>query len=195
MQSLVMMPRPCWSTFRDRSNRWIAGVLLAVGIGLAGSLPLAAQGAQTVEVSPAEVSPAEVSPVPPAQLQAAKTNASRLPDGIYLYGQSEKVEQIGKGYFVFEVTKGNVVGALYMPRSSFDCASGSFKADELALTVVNSYDRSTNPFAISLEKNATVASSQGPLMQQLGLQGFHQLPKPSENDLRMLSVCKKDLAN
>ncbi len=115
-----------------------------------------------------------------------------LADGIYLYGQSQQREQLGQGYFIFEVNQGNVMGALYMPRSSFDCASGKFDGQQLALTVVNSYDRTTNPFAIALDTTSTVASAQNPSLKQIGLQGFHPLTIAA-SDRHMLSVCKADL--
>jgi hypothetical protein len=132
---------------------------------------------------------AAASTVLPTQI----AQADQLADGVYLYGQTPEPEQVGQGYFVFEVTRGNVVGALYMPRSSFDCAAGKFEQNELALTVVNSYDRSTNPFEIAIERNVSVASSGNPAIQRLELQGFHRLPTVSENDQRMLNVCKDDL--
>jgi len=119
-----------------------------------------------------------------------KTTAT-LPDGIYLYGESKTPDEIGKGYFVFESKHGQVVGALYMPLSSFDCAAGSFKQDQLALTVTNSYDRMTNPLEIALDRTSTVASS-GSATLEVGLQGFHKLDKVTENDQRMLNTCKAD---
>ena len=115
-----------------------------------------------------------------------------LPDGVYLYGQAPEPDQIGQGYFVFEVNKGTAIGALYMPRSSFDCAAGKFQGNQLALTVVNSEDRTTNPFAIALEQTSMVASSGNPTLKQVGLQGFHRLPNLSEGDQRILGVCKAD---
>lgn len=126
------------------------------------------------------------------QVSAISAPVANLPNGVYLYGQSPQPEQIGQGYFVFEVNQGKVVGALYMPRSSFDCASGSFKQNQLALTVVNSYDRSTNPFDIALETGSTVASTGGSA-EKVSLQGFHRISEISENDYRMLNVCKADL--
>jgi hypothetical protein len=79
-----------------------------------------------------------------------------------------------------------------MPRSSFDCASGSFKQDQLALTVTNSYDRSTNPFDIALETSSTVASTGGSA-EKISLQGFHRISEISENDYRILNTCKTNL--
>lgn len=125
--------------------------------------------------------------------QPSASVPATLPNGVYLYGQSPEPEQVGQGYFVFEVNQGSVVGALYMPRSSFDCASGSFQADQLALNVVNSYDRSKNPFEIAVERTTNVASTGNPAQQAVNLQGFHRLASLSDNDQRMLDVCKADL--
>jgi hypothetical protein len=131
-----------------------------------------------------------------ASLVAARSMAQlnqSLPDGVYLYGESPKPNEIGKGYFVFESKQGKVVGALYMPSSSFDCASGSFQGNQLALTVTNSYDRSTNPFAIALERNTTVAAGGNSVMTPIGLRGFHKIDQLSEMDQRILKICKTDL--
>lgn len=129
-------------------------------------------------------------------VQAAPYNSTAqpvaLPDGVYLYGQSAKPDEIGQGYFVFESKQGQVVGALYFPQSSFDCATGSFNSEQLALTVTNSYDRVTNPFEIALDRSSTVASS-GNTPVGIGLQGFHKLDKVTDNDMRMLNTCKADL--
>lgn len=132
----------------------------------------------------------------PASLVAARSVAQlnqSLPDGVYLYGESAKPNEIGKGYFVFESRQGKVVGALYMPSSSFDCAQGAFQGNQLALTVTNSYDRTTNPFAIALERNATVAAGGNAVMAPVSLQGFHKIDQLSEMDQRILKVCKTDL--
>jgi hypothetical protein len=148
--------------------------MVAAGITATNLLPTAAISAEVKQTKPAEA-------------------AKRLPDGVYLYGQSEEPDQIGKGYFVFEVTQGKVIGAVYMPRSSFDCASGRFEADQLALTVVNSYDRLTNPFEIALEQSSSIATSGNPTLPAVSLQGFSRLATVTDNDQRMLNICKADL--
>jgi hypothetical protein len=155
----------------------LTGMSLVAGATLAVGLPGNAQSIDSLH------------PVSNSSLQPA----SSLPDGTYLYGQSAKPDEIGQGYFVFEVNKGNVIGALYMPRSSFDCAFGRFQGNELALTVVNSYDRSTNPFAIAIDRNSTVATTENLVQQPISLQGFHPIDTISENDQRMLNVCKQDI--
>lgn len=136
---------------------------------------------------------AEPASQPNVRVSAVSAPVASLPNGVYLYGQSAQPQQIGQGYFVFEVNQGKVVGALYMPRSSFDCAAGSFKGDQLALTVVNSYDRSTNPFDIALERNSTVAATGGAAAEKVNLQGFHRISDISQNDYRLLNTCKADM--
>lgn len=163
------------STLLEHSSRLLMG-MLAASVTAVGSLPAIAANAQTAVTA-----------------QSASTaSPASLPDGVYLYGQAAKPDVIGQGYFVFEVNKGSVVGALYMPRSSFDCASGKFQGDQLALTVVNSYDRTSNPFEIALDKTSTVATTGNSARQNVGLQGFHSISAVSENDRRMLGVCKAD---
>jgi hypothetical protein len=123
--------------------------------------------------------------------QTSAVPIATLPDGVYLYGQVPKADELGKGYFVFENKAGKVVGALYLPSSSFDCAVGEFKSDQLALMVTDSYDRTANPFEIALDRSSAVASNGNPSVK-LGLQGFHKLDAVSKNDLRLLNVCKVD---
>jgi len=168
-------PRSRWSSLLNQSSLFLASASLAVST-IAAMVPSAIAYAE-----------------PSVKPQASSSLSSSLPDGTYLYGQSAQAEQIGQGYFVFEVNRGKVMGALYMPRSSFDCAAGSFKDDQLALTVVNSYDHTTNPFEIALERSGTVATTGNPAQQEVDLQGFHQISTLSQNDQRMLSVCKADL--
>lgn len=160
------------------------------------SVALATVSVLSVGLFPASSAESPVRTQKSASLIATRSIAQlnhKLPDGVYLYGESPKPNEIGKGYFVFESKQGKVIGALYMPSSSFDCASGSFQGDQLALTVTNSYDHSTNPFAIALERNTTVAVGGNSVMAPIGLQGFHKIDQLSEMDHRILNVCKTDL--
>lgn len=171
MQSQKKQPRSNWSKLANRIN--LAAISVALSVG-----------AIAIGEAPAHANP---------QTQAANASSQvNLPDGVYLYGQSTKPNEIGKGYFVFESKKGQVVGALYMPHSSFDCAEGSVKNEQLALRVVNSYDRAANPFEIAIDRSSTVASSGSPSVG-VGLQGFYKLDTVTENDQRMLNTCKADL--
>lgn len=95
-----------------------------------------------------------------------------LPDGIYLYGESSKPEELRKEYFVFEVLRGKVVGAFYLPRSAFYCFYGNLESTQLNLTVVDSFDRTTSPYSVSLEK-------------------YYPISAVSDNDRRILGICKE----
>ena len=163
-------------------SRLVAGASFAVGllaIALPTQLASSAQAMPQVRVAQAKSTSTAVNPSP-------------LANGVYLYGQSNQPDQIGKAYFVFEVRQGSVVGSLFMPRSSFDCAYGTFQPDQVALTVVNSYDKLENPYAIALEKTASVATRGNPALKQVSLGGFKPLATLSENDRRILNVCKQN---
>ncbi len=102
---------------------------------------------------------------------SSSDRGSSLPDGVYLYGESPEPEQIQKTYLVFEVRRGLTVGAIYMPSSSFDCFYGNARAQQLDLTIVNSYEQTNYDFSIPLKE-------------------FHAIASVSTNDRRILGVCK-----
>ncbi|MDB9512635.1 hypothetical protein PN499_15715 [Kamptonema animale CS-326] len=95
-----------------------------------------------------------------------------IADGIYFYGQSPQRDQVEKEYFVFELRKGKVIGAFYLPRSAFYCFYGSLQSTQLDVKVVDSFDGSTSPYSVNLPQ-------------------YHRLSNISENDRRLLNICKK----
>ncbi|MEB3293271.1 MAG: hypothetical protein VKJ24_08915, partial [Synechococcales bacterium] len=172
--------------------RWVTHYTsLALAVALGGGIvaPAIAEVTPTADVIPA--TPVE-RPAPTSQNSA--TTAPTLPDGTYLYGESEQPNQIGRAYFVFEVQQGKVLGALYMPSSSFDCTYGNFQADRMALKVINSYERTIYPYEIGLTRSSQVAST-GSSALPLGLEGFKPISQVSDNDRRMLSMCKTAIAH
>jgi hypothetical protein len=112
-----------------------------------------------------------------------------IADGVYVYGQSAQRDQVGLTYFVFEVKRGSLTGAIYAPRSSFDCAYGQVKAGELALNIVDSYEKKSYPFEIALDRSSTVASVAG-VAAPVSLQGFKKVEGVSAGDRAMLKSCK-----
>lgn len=179
----------------SRLGQVCAGTVTAgfalVSFSVASANPATAVQLRTLNTAPAVTSQSTGQSMNPAT-NSQRVNNTALEDGIYLYGQSTQRDQTGHGYFVFEVNHGKVLGALYMPNSSFDCASGGFNTQALSLTVVNSYDRTTNPYAIALDTTSTVADRANPSLKQIGLEGFYPL-QVSDNDRRILNVCKADL--
>ena len=120
---------------------------------------------------------------------AVAAPVSSLPDGTYLYGESEQPNQPGRTYFVFEVAKGEVNGALYSPNSSFDCTSGRFEPQQIALSVVDTYDKTSYPIEIGTLKGGVVASADP--VAELGLDGMTRvMGEISSRDREILSTCK-----
>lgn len=163
---------------RSKLSKFLLGA--AASLGLLGLAYEATAQPQSSNLSKLQVA---------SELQTTAP-AAKLADGIYLYGQAVQPNQIGSAYFVFEVRHGKVLGALYMPQSSFDCAYGHFQANRLALNVIDSYEKTTAPFAIGLTQTAQVASKNNPAMVPFGLEGFTRLDQISDNDRRILNTCK-----
>jgi len=95
-----------------------------------------------------------------------------LADGVYLYGQSNKPDEIKKEYFVFEMWQSKVIGAFYLPQSAFYCFYGNVDRTQLNLTVVDSYDGTSSPYSVNLQR-------------------YQQLSVLSDNDRRILGICKE----
>ncbi len=122
---------------------------------------------------------------------AAVTTTQNLPDGVYLYGQTAQPEQLGQAYLVFEVRSSQLIGAFYMPSSSFDCLYGTVEPQQLALTIVDTYDNNEYSYAVGIDEYP-IASSQNPTRDVLRLEGLESIATVSENDQRILNVCKEN---
>ena len=103
---------------------------------------------------------------------APDTASTGLADGIYLYGQSNKPDEIKQEYFVFEMRQSKVVGAFYLPRSAFYCFYGTSDRTQLNLIVVDSYDGSRSPYSVNLQQ-------------------YYRISSVSDNDRRILGICKE----
>lgn len=160
---------PCFQSFLRN------GVALAVGLTVSG---LFHTGVYSTEV------PSHSSSVHSSQA------VQPLEDGVYLYGQSSVANQIGTTYLVFEVKATRVVGAFYMPHSSFDCFNGTLRADQLALNVTNSYEKTNYPYSVALQTEAISASAVNPVASPVGLAGYRQIHRVGRRDRQILSTCK-----
>jgi hypothetical protein len=97
-----------------------------------------------------------------------------LTDGIYLYGQEPQPGQSETEYFVFELHNRQVVGAFYMPNSSFDCFRGNLtNTSQLQLTVMASYEEQIYDHRVSLN-------------------AYHSITQVSDNDLQIVKACQAD---
>ncbi|MBD2727093.1 hypothetical protein H6G96_12310 [Nostoc sp. FACHB-892] len=134
--------------------------------------------------------------------QGATKGAEVLPkanfpvkDGIYLYGQSPKSNQLGQGYIIFQKQQGKVTGALYMPQSEFNCFQGTLNpSGELAMTVNGSsneasYPRS-NQVAASNRPSKVSEDEFSSYAYSVALQDFYQLNSITASDRHTLQMCK-----
>lgn len=114
-------------------------------------------------------------------------------DGIYLYGQSSKPEQIGQSYVVFEKRQGRVTGALYMPQSEYSCFNGSVDdTGELAMTV-NGYAGDGNTTEVA--SNNTISNVKDDestiYAYSLPLRDFYRLNNVTVANQELLRKCQE----
>ncbi|NET52292.1 MAG: hypothetical protein F6K09_27455 [Merismopedia sp. SIO2A8] len=119
------------------------------------------------------------------------SNMQPLGNGTYVYGQSPDPDTVGSVYMVFNVNDRDVVGAFYMPHSSFDCFRGSFEANELALTIRDSYEQTTFSHSVALVPSEDAIASTN-IATITGLEGFYQLDTFTETDQHVLSTCRSE---
>ncbi|WGV23661.1 hypothetical protein [Halotia branconii] len=114
-------------------------------------------------------------------------------DGIYLYGQSPKPNQLGQGYVLFQKQQDKVIGALYMPNSEFSCFQGTLdRSGELAMTVNSSPDEDSLT-QVATSNGIPRINGDEPITYaySVALQDYHQLKSISVNDRRMLQMCNQ----
>ena len=174
----------------------LAGLLLTVGILTSEAKPVLTNELHTPakpQVVRAKIFGKEAISAPRGKLPEK--------DGIYLYGQSSKPEQVGQEYIVFEVRGGKVVGAFYLPHSEFSCFSGTLQSGSLALMVANGPDSDPSEDSIAAQNSQQVATaseqpqiegySQTAYSYSVALQDYHQLASVSDNDQQILRTCKQ----
>lgn len=160
-----------WRTLVSKMNKSLASAALTLGLATVGTSYLPAYSSEA---------------------STAAKEAQALADGVYLYGQSSEPNQLGSEYLVFEVTNGQVVGGFYMPSSSFDCFYGNVEGEELALTVIDSYEQTPHDYAVALQSEGSVASAGNETIAPIGLEGYHRIEALSDIDHQVLNTCKAD---
>lgn len=161
---------------------------------------------------------ASIAVAPPQPLQVSTTNAIKhnaiaisqlptsntsIPDGTYLYGQSNQPQQLGKEYIVFEARQGKVIGAMYLPNSEYSCFYGTLDAKQLNLTVANPYDQTAFAHTIARSQTSEVATAGERLDLQnnydalkyphaVALEGYQPISKVSDSDQQLLKTCRSN---
>jgi hypothetical protein len=124
--------------------------------------------------------------------QSLKSGSNRFADGTYLYGESSQPNQIGREYLVFEVSNGNVTGAIYYPRSEFSCVTGRVQDQAIELSVIDPYSGESYAYPIEIQNQSLVAANGNPTSgSHVALAGYYKLDHLSENDQRMLRACQR----
>ncbi len=175
-----------WATVWTRIEKPLTAGLLAIGLGAI----FATSMTKTAEASEVAFSVAQVPVSDTVDNSSAASTVPFFEDGTYLYGQSPEPEQIGSAYMVFEVQANQVVGAFYMPHSSFDCFYGDVERDRLALTVVDSYEQTHHDYAVNIDHTDVAAGN--PAITPVSLEGFHAIDGLSETDQRVLGICQSE---
>ncbi len=121
-------------------------------------------------------------------IQASTTPST---GGVYLYGESDRPNVMGKEYIIFETIGNKTIGAFYLPKSEFSCFYGQFKRSRLHVTLIDTFDRQKYNFTLTLNPNGLTASKQ-PMM---GEPTYQPLGKISNNDRQILNSCKLQLQN
>ncbi len=120
--------------------------------------------------------------------QANVSNKTPFADGTYLYGRSEQPEQIGQEYIVMQVRGDRAIGAIYFPRSEFNCFSATLEGRQFNLAIVDPQDEKVYLQAIAVGELATVASQER-LSLSPNLAGYQQLNAIGDSDRRILDIC------
>lgn len=175
--SAIAMP-----TIWQRIEKPVTCLLLTVALSLLAS-SLAKAKAQRVE-SP-EIVPVSSSVVVEV---ASHPAVSPLPSGVYRYGQTANRGEGNLTQMVFEVSNNRIVGAFYVPQSSFDCFEGEFRDQQMALMVRDSYDHTGHSFVIPLREGAIASSI--PTVAPVQLVGFEPVTAVTPNDHRLLATCR-----
>ena len=158
-------------SFHHPKQRWIASIVIAISATIAGNLTALTE---TTTRSRGETPPTSTTP---------------LANGVYLYGETDRPDVVGKEYIVFETIGTKARGAFYLPRSEFSCFYGQLRGSRLDVTVIDPFDRQKYNFTLTVNSNGLNASKQ----PQSGQPTYQPLDKVSPNDLRILAVCKSQL--
>jgi hypothetical protein len=133
--------------------------------------------------------PSRVSLREAPRAEIANPPSGNIAGNIYLYGETDRPDIVGKEYIVFETIGRRTVGAFYLPKSEFSCFYGNFNGSNLNITLIDTYDGQKYKYSLALNPSGLTASKQ-PMM---GTPTYQPLGKVSTNDLRILEACKAQL--
>jgi hypothetical protein len=116
---------------------------------------------------------------------------NRSTDGVYLYGESDQPNALGKEYIIFETIGKKTIGAFYLPQSEFSCFYGQFRGARLNVTLIDAYDQQRYNYNLVLNPRGLTTSK----LPMMGAPTYQPLAKISDNDRHILNTCKLQLQN
>ena len=190
--NIIASDRPvrCQSALQRPTVLLAAGSLLLSAAVILGTLQPSNAAIKKRMLSQPSPSSSTETPVPDRTPAPPVAESQVIPDGVYLYGQSSEPNRVGSEYMVFESRQDRVVGALYLPQSSFDCFYGRRDSQALSLNIVHSYHNTLHTYAVALTSVESTIASTGNLVGDFGLQGLQRIEEVSQNDTRILEMCK-----
>ena len=190
--NIIASDRPvrCQSALQRPTVLLAAGSLLLSAAVILGTLQPSNAAIKKRMLSQPSPSSSTETPVPARTPAPPIAESQVIPDGVYLYGQSSEPNRVGSEYMVFESRQDRVVGALYLPQSSFDCFYGRRDSQALSLNIVHSYHNTLHTYAVALTSVESTIASTGNLVGDFGLQGLQRIEEVSQNDTRILEMCK-----
>jgi hypothetical protein len=111
-----------------------------------------------------------------AAIGTATVKPAMAQDGIYLYGEANIANQLGKGYFIFRQFGQRIVGAMYYPQSEYTCFTGNRSATNVHL----------QPF----EPGAPSPSGQETI--QVKLPNLHHITEVGPLERQTLAICQQE---
>lgn len=165
-----MIVKTLLQSIHNNKNRWFGSMAIAILVTLASQTRVSADTTAMVDSS--------------SQVSVTPTT-----NGVYLYGESDRPDVVGKEYMVFETIGNQTIGAFYLPRSEFNCFYGQFTGSRMKVTLIDAFDLQKYKFTISLHPKGLTASKQ----PMIGEPTYQPLDKISNNDLQILKTCKLQL--
>jgi hypothetical protein len=126
--------------------------------------------------------------IDPIQIAISPTENEAFTDGIYFYGQSALPEQLGKEYLIFQVDRGKIKGAFFLPQSEYDCLEGTIDRQKINLSIEDG-EGNIYTHQIAIERNSSIASNGNLERRSVNLQGYQPISPIPATAKELLVSC------
>jgi hypothetical protein len=116
-----------------------------------------------------------------AAAEALTVKSSPEQDGMYLYGEANAANQLGKGYFIFQQSGQKIVGAMYYPQSEYTCFTGNRTATNVRL----------QPFELGNQPTSTQSLSEQDALQ-ISLPQLYKIDQIGVSERQALAACQQE---